>query len=118
MKTNLLSCESMKTFHRLKPEIGIKVLEKHNYQCVNCNAKDKLCVHHIKRVSSTGKEYNNIKNLTILCRKCHMSYHRKAGHIMVIKKRVYCHCGKLQHAKGLCRTHYRLKYKDKWYGAD
>ena len=111
----------MKTFHRLKREIGLSVLKKFGYKCTMCGLKENLCVHHVDRVRVCNDKYNEEKNLTVLCRSCHMKFHRKAGHIITRGGRrgsiirVLCHCGKPQHAKGLCRTHYRLKYKEKWY---
>jgi hypothetical protein len=120
----------MKTFYRLKKSVGISVLKKHNFMCSECGATSNLCVHHIQRMNPDDVEYNNESNLTVLCRSCHMSYHRKAGHIVSEgkgypnpwgrrgkgKPEVFCHCGAKQHAKGFCRKHYRLEFKDKWYG--
>lgn len=109
----------MPTFHRLKKEIGLKVLEKFNNQCQNCKSKIGLVVHHIERRDINSEDYNEFSNLTVLCKKCHMSYHRKSGHILSIggngnpfgrrgtSEVIYCKkCDRPQHAKGLCNKHY------------
>lgn len=117
-KGNILA---MKTFHRLKKEVGLSVLKKHKNKCSKCESEENLCVHHIERMKPTDKRYNEESNLTVLCRPCHMKFHRESGHIITRGGRrgsvtpIICHCGKPQHAKGLCRTHYRLKFKEKWY---
>ena len=113
------------TFHRLPKEIGISILEKNNFSCSRCGSKTKLCVHHVQRVEISDAKYLDESNLTVLCKKCHMSYHREAGHIrspgnpmggvfagQKFGRRgksvppVFCHCGTLQHARGLCKKHY------------
>lgn len=106
------------SFYRLEKEVGWATLKKFNYSCVECGSKEKLCVHHTDRsLKPSDKKYHHINNLIVLCRPCHMSYHRKAGHIVgnIWGRRgkgnlpVNCKikgCNKLQHAKGLCHTHY------------
>ena len=76
-------------------------------------------MHHIERKSIDAPDYNDINNLTVLCRSCHMSLHRKAGHILTRGGRrgkgmspIYCKengCDRLQHAKGYCNKHYEHK---------
>lgn len=42
-------------------------------KCLKCGARDELCVHH-----KNGNHYDNKpENLELLCRKCHMSLHRR-----------------------------------------
>lgn len=118
----------MRGFYRLRKDVGDAVLEKYNYTCTSCGSHDDLCVHHIIRMDIHDIRYNDIENLTVLCRKCHMSYHRKNNHIPQPKHRIckkgilrnpygrrgneqqiYCKvngCERLQHAKELCKKHY------------
>jgi hypothetical protein len=117
----------MKTFHRLKKEVGLKALKKAEYKCEDCNKESNLCVHHIQRMNPDNPNYNELSNLKVLCRSCHMSFHRKAGHIISEGKgnpnpngrrgkdvpEVFCHCGKLQHGKGLCKKHYAKLFRRK-----
>ena len=126
----------MPSFHRIKKEIGLAVLERDKWQCTICGSRKNLCVHHVKRMNPDNKNYNNIANLSVVCRNCHMSLHRKAGHIMTpihhkggnIWARgnkwgrrgrgnppVICQidgCNIPQHAKGLCKKHYAQKYRN------
>lgn len=123
----------MKSFHRIKKEIGIKVLEKFNYECINCGSKHDLCVHHINRVPLDSEEYNDINNLTVLCRSCHMSHHRRERHIEPKEEwngninnygrrgkgnpPVNCiveGCDRLQHGRKLCKKHYEYYRRRKW----
>ena len=109
----------MKNFHRVKKEIGIAILDRFGWKCTECDSASALCIHHINRVPVGDQNYNEIDNLTVLCRKCHMSYHRKAGHVVFTGQRcgrrgkgnppVVCSaagCDRMQHAKGLCNKHY------------
>ncbi len=41
-------------------------------ECQNCGGKDNLHIHHI----NGNHKDNNIKNIKILCRKCHFELHR------------------------------------------
>jgi len=118
------------TFHRLPKEIGLNVLRKNKFMCSRCDSKERLCVHHILRVEISDEKYLDEDNLTVLCKSCHMAYHREAGHIRTpgnpnggvyagqpFGRRgkntlpVICHCGKPQHAKGLCGKHYMQKLR-------
>lgn len=100
------------SFHRIKKEVGLATLDKFNYSCVACGSKKNLCVHHATK-----------ETLIVLCRPCHMSFHRRAGHILTKGGRrgnnppIMCvKCGKPQHAKQLCREHYRKANSKRWYG--
>ncbi len=116
------------TFHRLKKSVGLAVLKKYKYICQSCGDSKRLCVHHIERKTIGSYDYNDINNLTVLCRSCHMRLHRKAGHILTIgtgsrgfyggrrgySPPIFCkykNCGKPQHAQGYCHTHYEYKRK-------
>jgi hypothetical protein len=67
-------------------------------------------IHHID-----GDVTNNaIENLQILSRAEHASISKN-------KRSLHPHCDingckKIHHARGLCKTHYRLKYPEKHYG--
>ena len=115
----------MRSFHRIKRNVGLKVLEEHNYKCIKCNSEINLCVHHIVPMDVKDKRYNDISNLTVLCRSCHMKHHRKEGDIKPpvtpagnpYGRRgkidpIICKiegCGKMQHARSLCKKHYEYK---------
>lgn len=122
-----------KTFHRIKKEIGIKVLEKYNWKCSVCSSVKDLCIHHIERMDINDKNYNNLDNLTVVCRSCHMSLHRKAGHIVPYKNGegnifgrrgkgnppVKCKiegCDNMQHGRALCKKHYEFYRRRDWFG--
>jgi len=45
-------------------------LKRDNYQCVLCNSKENIIVHH-----KNGIENNEINNLITLCRCCHFAIH-------------------------------------------
>src|SRR3990167_8478727 len=112
----------MSTFHRLKPNIGNAVLAKYDYRCSKCNSKKNLCVHHTIKKNIHDKDYNDIENLTVLCRSCHMAHHRATGDIRSAGGRrgnspeVKCkedNCENFQHGKGLCKKHYAKKFRKK-----
>lgn len=121
----------MPTFHRLKKEVGVEVLNKYGWECQVCGKNKSLCVHHIERKEISSKDYNNIDNLTVVCRSCHMSLHRKAGHIISPKPPVNINkwgrrgknnppiickeegCDRLQHGKSLCKMHYQRMLRSK-----
>ena len=50
-------------------ENGIKCLLRDNNQCQKCHSKIHLHIHHI----DWNNKNNDLENLIILCRKCHMS---------------------------------------------
>jgi len=110
------------SFHRLKKDVGEAVLHKYKHQCAECGSTKQLCVHHVERMKPHDKRYNDIDNLTVLCRACHMAYHRKAGHIVPAGADgnpygrrgkdvppIQCRmegCERWQHAQRLCKRHY------------
>jgi len=116
----------MASFHRLKKEVGLFVLNKFNYKCSLCNSSENLCVHHIIKMEPNNPNYNDIDNLTVLCRRCHMSLHRRQNDINHFNHKtgmisnpcgrrgkntepVYCMidgCNNLQHGRNLCKKHY------------
>lgn len=118
----------MSTFHRLRSDVGESALRLFGYTCQQCGGADDLCVHHKVAMKPNNPKYNDIGNLTVLCRSCHMSYHRRSGDIAVSvnfagrrgkgSKPVTCSwhdCDLLQHARGLCKKHYRLTFPSKHY---
>lgn len=118
----------MATFYRLNPEIGNKVLDLFKNKCLVCGSKNDLCVHHVVKIDIKDPEYNNIENLIVLCRKCHMSHHRKNRDVCppeetLIKQGcvlnpggrrgkyppIKCkenNCDRLQYGHGYCKKHY------------
>jgi len=52
-------------------ELRRTVRELFRNRCVRCDAGDSLVVHHI----DTDKTNNDIENLMLLCRRCHMKIH-------------------------------------------
>ena len=115
-------------YHRLKKEAGDYVLAKYQYQCTQCGNTTNLCVHHIVKMLPEEANYNDIENLTVLCRSCHMSHHRKEGDVsppspppgnpfgrrgkgnppLVCK---VDECNKMQHGRGLCKKHYARMFR-------
>ena len=131
---NIYGVIKLSTFHRIKKEIGEKVISTYEHKCTMCNSTEDLCVHHKIKMKPSDERYNDIENLTVLCRKCHMAHHRKEKDVVCTdfsKNKgnkfgrrgkdnpiVTCSiegCGELQHAKGYCRKHYRLTFPEKFY---
>jgi len=54
-------------------------------------------------------DYDKPDEIIWLCKKHHLKIHGKLRGKCSI-------CDKPHHAKGLCRTHYRNKYPEQWYG--
>ena len=55
-----------------------KALMLSNYLCSHCGTKEKLVVHHIDRSGRGNKKHNNdLSNLMVLCKSCHINIHRK-----------------------------------------
>lgn len=115
----------MRSFHRIKKEVGLEVLKKYNNKCTKCNSNKNLCVHHIIPMKVDDKRYNDIDNLTVLCRSCHMKHHRIEGDITPPpppsgnpygrrgkKPPIKCSeqgCERYQHGRALCKKHYEYK---------
>ena len=53
----------MKSFHRLKKEVGHAILAKYNNKCTNCGSKENLCIHHVIKMKPNDENYNDIENL-------------------------------------------------------
>lgn len=118
----------MRTYHRLKKRTGDSVMDKFNNTCAICGSINDLCVHHIIKMKPNDSRYNDIENLTVLCRGCHMSIHRKAKDIVQKTKPsgnkfgrrgnrppIKCSmdgCDNIQHAKALCKKHYEQKRRN------
>lgn len=72
---------SLNTLKRLNKKI---CLIKANFKCECCSRDDDLTLHHlivtrVKNYTNFNKYLilrNNYKNIIVLCRKCHMKYHR------------------------------------------
>ncbi len=112
----------MKSFHRLPKEVGMRVLIRENNKCTSCGSCKNLCIHHIERMKPDDDGYCDESNLTVLCRPCHMSYHRLSGHIVTSGNKhgnpngrrgtseiIFCKfdgCGRAQHAQKMCKKHY------------
>ena len=128
----------MPYFHRLKKEIGLRVLDKYNWKCSVCGTSKSLCVHHAERMGRKDEKYNDIENLIVVGRSCHMSLHQKAGHITIYtggrtswgkyagercgrrgksNPPVKCKiegCERWQHARGLRKKHYEYHRRRNW----
>lgn len=50
--------------------VRIEVLNRDNWQCVQCGARGQLECDHIKPVRDGGEEYDP-SNLQMLCKACH-----------------------------------------------
>ena len=108
----------MSTFYRLKKDIGEKVISTYEHKCSVCGSTEDLCVHHKIKMKPSDEKYNDTENLIVLCRKCHMSHHIKEKDIR--KPIVLCsyeNCDEKQHAKGLCKKHYRQAYPARNYSS-
>ena len=111
----------MSTFHRLKKDVGNKILSKFGYACTECGSNRDILVHHKIPMKPDDSRYNDESNLTVLCSSCHMSHHRKDGDIKTIgygrrgtNDIIYCFvegCNKPQHARGLCKKHYAQRFR-------
>lgn len=115
----------MKTFHRLRKEVGNAVLLKYNNECTKCGTKENLCVHHVIKMKPDDANYNDIENLTVLCRSCHLSHHRREKDIVPNNppagnpygrrgknSPIKCSidgCDNWQHGRALCKKHYEYK---------
>lgn len=56
----------------------VDVFEKYNHECATCRTNKGLCIHHKDCNGRNSKTPNNdIDNLILLCRSCHMKLHRR-----------------------------------------
>lgn len=116
----------MKRYHRLSRDIGDATLAKYENKCTKCGREDNLCVHHIIKMKPGDVRYNDLDNLTVLCKSCHLSHHRREGDIVPTPPRspgnpygrrgkippIKCSvegCEKWQHGRALCKNHYEYK---------
>lgn len=94
-------------------------LMKAGHRCERCSGSEKLTVHHKDRSGRGKREHNNdVSNLEVLCRRCHMAEHRrefgKRGGTKKLERWsrkfdacVACETTRLRHyARGFCRTCY------------
>ena len=87
----------MKSFHRLKKDVGNAVLAKYDNKCTNCGSKENLCVHHVKKGDVVPNNLPPPGN----------PYGRRGK-----KPPIRCiedGCEILQHGKSLCKKHYEYK---------
>ena len=55
-----------------------EILRRFNNQCANCGSTKNLVIHHIDNQGRKVQKPNNLsKNLTVLCRGCHVKHHTK-----------------------------------------
>jgi hypothetical protein len=48
-----------------------RVLERDNFECQHCYTKEKLHIHHIKKVKTNPELQYEVNNGITLCHKCH-----------------------------------------------
>jgi 5-methylcytosine-specific restriction endonuclease McrA len=53
-----------------------KVLERDNWRCQFCGARDQLQVHHLQSRAQLGADVE--ENLITLCNRCHENVHRSS----------------------------------------
>lgn len=54
---------------------NILIKKKINNKCERCNSQKNLCCHH----KDMNKKNNNMENLIIFCKSCHIKEHYKIG---------------------------------------
>lgn len=52
-------------------------LRKEDNSCFICGSKVEIEPHHIRKVKQSRESYSNEENIVLLCRDCHLKYHRK-----------------------------------------
>jgi len=52
-----------------------RVLERDNYTCQICGAKENLVAHHINHASYFPEQRFDVNNGVTLCYECHMNFH-------------------------------------------
>jgi 5-methylcytosine-specific restriction endonuclease McrA len=58
---------------RITEKVRRKVLVRDQFQCVECQSREKLQVHHLLAVAEGG--LNKISNMITLCLPCHIKRH-------------------------------------------
>ena len=56
------------------------VLERDNYQCIECGSSEKLNAHHLKSWKNNPDLRFDITNGITLCEKCHIKWHQTYGY--------------------------------------
>lgn len=103
-------------------------LSKYNHECTKCGNTEDLCVHHVIKMFPEDERYNDVENLTVLCRSCHMSIHRLQGDVVPLNPSktgrrgknppVMCSvngCDRVQHGRALCKKHYEHKRRNEGF---
>lgn len=62
--------KTRREYYRLKPKLKTQLLEKFESKCAHCESTERLEIDHITPVFRRGD--NDINNLQILCRDCHL----------------------------------------------
>ena len=74
----IYKCSDKRRFGGLRD----RVFKEHNYTCLYCGAKEKLCIHHLDCNGRNSKTSNNkIENLIVMCLSCHMKLHRRLQNV-------------------------------------
>jgi len=58
-------------------EFRRSVLERDNYECVDCGASDNLHVHHVIPIKKDDKKITDVDNGVTVCVSCHTDRHRE-----------------------------------------
>ena len=72
------------TIWRYGFKLSLKIYEKYNRKCKFCGEENDLTLHHLDNkgrnyINEGLKPNNDIKNLILICRRCHGSIHGKQG---------------------------------------
>ena len=62
-----------------------ETLERDGRKCVICEAKDKLCVHHILYRRNHSEFQAEPNNLITVCKRCHWAIHKLDGNLALVK---------------------------------
>ena len=94
--------KNLKQFARAKTQYLIKCGEiKIEKRCSKCGETNNIQIHHL--------DYNNPKDITTLCRKCHDVEHYQVRVALVESRRKHfnpCLCGNKAVVKGMCKACY------------
>ena len=75
--------------------------------CEKCGSSKKIVIHHKDR----NRRNNDINNLQAFCNSCHLKLH-SINRIYIPKFCEVKNCGKRHYAKGYCKKHWLLVWKD------
>lgn len=75
----------------LLPKTAKIVVERDHYRCFLCGEENWLAVHHIVPRSRTSKKHPgaflwDLKNLVLLCQRCHEKAHTRAARISLLNR--------------------------------